>query len=387
MAQVMDGCLTMLDRRHPSRLIEHIENEKIIMRLHEMPVVGLDTLKFNKANAVVFGEVYDDLESGLVRVTVTFEMFTGVIWKIKSGSLRRVDRNNLETRELLMKKLAKKICPKFGWMSFRKYLERRKTHPIEIGLGFGFRTGNQITLGNIPKEVRTVPPHPDDVMYRLGDILDPNDPNNYLIIESEARVDLPDRKSLDLHVSMYGIVHVALSTSSIGTSEEVLDQNLFRKQYIREYVEGDPRGSALIFYSVRASSRKYLSGNSFSVPIYVTYPVFFLRRDNDLFVRILAGTNLLFPEKISIEAVRGWDRFNELEIKDIVDVGEIKEIEWFAGIDIVGTIAKNTRLGLELTLVYADYQINATTPVSLDLDNNVRPSVRLSISNMIPIGR
>jgi len=272
-------------------------------------------------------------------------------------------------------------------MSFRKYLERRKTHPIEIGLGFGFRTGNQITLGNIPKEVRTVPPHPDDVMYRLGDILDPNDPNSYLIIENEARVDLSDRKSLDLLLSLYGIVHVALRTSSIGTSEEVFDQNLFRKQYIKGYVEDDPRGSALIFYSVRASSRKFLSGNSFSVPIYVTYPVFFLRRDHDLFVRILAGTNLLFPEKISIEAVRGWDRFNELAIRDIVEVGEIKEVEWFAGIDIVGTIAKNTRLGLELTLVYADYQINATTPVSLDLANNVRPSVRLSISNMIPIGR
>ena len=95
----------------------------------------------------------------------------------------------------------------------------------------------------------------------------------------------------------------------------------------------------------------------------------------------------MFPEKISVEAVRGWDRFNELQIRDIVDVGEIKEVEWFAGIDVVGTVVKNIRIGLELTLVYADYKVNATTPVSLDLDNRVRPSFRLHINNMIPIGR
>lgn len=265
-----------------------------------------------------------------------------------------------------------------GLISLKEYIKENELYIIGLGLGFGYLKGDHVTLGNIPSDIRTIPPHPDDVIYRPNEILPPEIPDNYLIRENAVRVDLGHRISFDVHFSFKGIVNIAIITSAIRESEVVENQNLFRKNYIKPGIPGE----ALIFYSVKSKETQFFDGNSFSLPIYITYPVLYCGKNKGLVFRIVGGTNILLPDKIELVADQGWDRFGEKEIEETIDLGELKEIEWFGGIDIEGTPAKDFRLGIQFTLVYTDYQENSEGPLSLQLENSVRPSLRVNVTKL-----
>jgi len=266
---------------------------------------------------------------------------------------------------------------KCGFISFNDYI--RKHSKFSIGFGFGYQKGDHIALGNIPSDLRTVPPHPDDVKYRPDDILDPNNPDNYLIIENTVHVALERRISLDVHFCFWGILNIAIQTSEIKGSEVIEVENLYRKTYIKE---GFPGGDALIYYLVRSKNRSFFDGNSLSLPIYITYPVFYFGKNKEVILRLIGGTNLLLPDKISLEAEKGWDRFNERQKETTFDLGELKETEFFAGFDIEGAFAKSIRFGLQFTLVYTEYQEDFSVPLSLQQSNEVLPSLRLNLTKL-----
>jgi hypothetical protein len=281
--------------------------------------------------------------------------------------------------ESLATEIVNELIPKkCGLVSLKEYIKGHGHYTIGIGVGLGYRKGDQVTLGNVPRDSRTVPPHPDDVKYRSGDILDPNIPDNYLIRENTVYIDLGHRKSLDMHFSFWSVINIMVRTSAIGESEVVENQNLFRKNYIKPGITGE----ALIFYSVKSKKRQFFDGNSFSLPIYITYPVLYCGKSKGLVFRILGGTNILLPDKIELVADQGWDRFGEKEIKETIDLGKLKEIEWFGGIDIEGSPAKDFRLGIQFTLVYTDYLENREVPLSLQLESSVRPSLRVTATKL-----
>jgi len=268
--------------------------------------------------------------------------------------------------------------PFCGFISLNDYINIKHSK-FSIGLGLGYRKGDQVVLGNIPSDLRTVPPHPDDVKYRPDDILDPNNPDNYLIIENTVHVALEHRISFDVHFRFWGILNIAIQTSEIKGSEVIEGENLYRKSYIKE---GSPGGDALIYYLVRSKNRSFFYGSSFSLPIYITYPVFYFGKNKEAILHLIGGTNLLLPDKISLEVEKGWDRFNERQKETTVDLGELKETEFFAGFDVEGAFAKSIIFGLQFTLVYREYQENFSVPLSLQQSNKVLPSLRLNLTKL-----
>lgn len=269
---------------------------------------------------------------------------------------------------------SRKSC---GFISLKDYI---KEHGIfSIGFGFGYRKGDQVSLSNIPSNIRTGRPHPDDVKYRPNEILDPNNPDNYLIIENTVRVALEHRISLDIHFRFWGILNIAIKTSQIKDSKVIEHENYFRKSYIKE---GSPGGDALIYYLVRSKNRSFFDVNSFSLPIYVTYPVFYCGKNKEVIFHLVGGTNLLLPDKISLEAEKGWHRFNERQKDTTFDLGELKETEFFAGLDVERAFTKSIRFGLEFTLVYTEYQEHFSVPLSLQQSNKMLPSLRLNFTKL-----
>jgi len=100
---------TVLERRNYARLIAHRDNERGILRLEGISKASVDTLKAYDANTVVFGEVYDDINSGSYKVTVTFQNFdnTKNVWSV---SIRRGLINDAASRETAMDDLVKLVA-------------------------------------------------------------------------------------------------------------------------------------------------------------------------------------------------------------------------------------------------------------------------------------
>jgi len=267
-----------------------------------------------------------------------------------------------------------KIC---RFISLKDYIKNHSK--FSIGFGFGYRKGDQVSFGNMPSNVRMGRPHPDDVKYRPNEILDPNNPDNYLIVENTVNVALKHRISLEVHFRFWGILNIAIKTSRIKESKVIEHENYFRESYIKE---GSPGGDALIYYLVRSKNRSFFDGNSFSLPIYVRYPVFYCGKNKEAIFLLVGGTNLLLPDKISLEAEKGWHRFNERQKDTTFVLGELKETEFFAGFDIEGAFIESIRFGLQFTLVYTEYQEDFSVPLTLQQSNKVLPSLRLNLTKL-----
>ena len=99
----------VLERRNYARLIAQKDNEKAVLRLEGISTTSLDTLKANNANAVVFGEVYDDIQSGEYKITVTLENFDNSksVWSVP---IRHGLINDAASREKAMEELVGKIA-------------------------------------------------------------------------------------------------------------------------------------------------------------------------------------------------------------------------------------------------------------------------------------
>ena len=98
----------VLERRNYARLIAQKDNEKAVLRLEGISKATVDTLKANDANTVVFGEVYDDINSGSFKVSITFQNFdnTKNVWSVH---IPRGVINDAGSREKAMEELVKTI--------------------------------------------------------------------------------------------------------------------------------------------------------------------------------------------------------------------------------------------------------------------------------------
>ncbi len=279
------------------------------------------------------------------------------------------------------------ICdPIFDFISLKKYEKTLDNLKYGIGMGFGYATGNKLTLENISRELRTIPPHDDDVRYRGNEILPVNIPDNYLVRENSVDINLGQRLSLDImQISFWGIVNLAIRTTSIKESGQALNQNLYRKWYVTNNIndpENPSSGTAYIYYGIKSKSRNFFESKSFSMPLFITYPVLYAGRKKEIICKLLVGTNILLPSKIELESENGWYRFGEYNIQNKSSIGNLKEVEWFAGIDIEGSLSKTLKLGFQFTRVYLDYKGDFNVPLSFKQQENGTTSLRISLIKM-----
>ncbi|NNE76665.1 MAG: hypothetical protein HKN31_06280 [Pricia sp.] len=102
---INSGLYTVLERRRYNRVLAHQDLEKKIADIQNVPSASMDSLRANRAEVVIFGEVKDDIESGVYEVTVTFQNLNEVI--LRKGSVligRGLIRDN-QTRKQFMKDL------------------------------------------------------------------------------------------------------------------------------------------------------------------------------------------------------------------------------------------------------------------------------------------
>jgi len=400
-----DGFITLVFRKEgfktSSKIIPNTNEERL--RIHEINLEPLELL--------LYGEVKDkngiDLDSAKVelridtisKVTHTnksgnykFSIYkylvTGVNYDIevkRAGSISQTFRSTIPLPNFIKNDFTLQTKDKlFGLVDPIKYFKERIIYPIQIGIGFGLQSGSKITFGDIPSDIRIIPPHKDDLKDRPDEILDPGITDNYLIYENQVFIDLPGRKSIDLiNASLYGLINVTLRTSDLVSSGENIDNNLYTKNYIKP----EFYGIALIYYTIKSKERTFFKGNSFSLPIYLTYPVLYFGKNPEinrrLILRVIGGTNILLPPKIELEAENGWDRFGSQEIQETIDIGEIKEIEWFWGFDFEGAISKSVHFNFQLAFIYPDYKKNFKTPLTLQFDKKPSTSFRGGVSVLL----
>ncbi len=303
---------------------------------------------------------------------------TGVLvgYRMKNGSRGYTTKDTLVSSnytEFVM------YCPKWGFLQLNDYIKGRRGYAIGLGLGFGVEGSDHVLLGNVPSDIRTVPPHPDDLRDRSTEILPPNVLDNYLVHENAVRIEVGYRANIDIFISFWGIINVAVRTSSIRHSEKVEGQNYFRKDYIRpEYF-----GKAMIYYSVESRKKQFLDRSSFSLPIFLTYPALYFGENKEIISRIVLGTNTILPQRIDLQSEQGWDRFGERQVQQARDLGELKEIEWFGGIDFERTAVKDLKLGIQFMLVYTVYQESLKVPLSLESEDRWLFLIRLNMTCLI----
>jgi len=278
--------------------------------------------------------------------------------------------------------------PHFGFISLDEYGKTLSNSTYGIGIGFGYATGNKLTLEDISSDLRRIPPHADDVKYRGPDILPVNIPDNYLVRENSVDINFGHRLSLDImQIDLWGIVNLSIRTTSIKESGQTLNQNLYRKWYVTNNIN-DPdnpnSGTAYIYYGMHSSKRNYFESKSFSLPLLITYPVFYAGRNKEVIFKFLGGTNILLPDKIELESEKGWYRFGEYEIQTKSSIGDLKEIEWLVGIDMEGNLSNTLKLGIQFILIYNDYQGNFNVPISLKSEDNLHSAIRIYLMNMLP---
>ena len=109
-ALIKSGCYTVLERRKYDRLITHKDNERSILGIEGISSATLDSLKFYQARVVIFGNVFNDIPSDEIKVTVTFQSFSGEKLKIESIRFRRDSVGDATSREKAMEKLVEEIC-------------------------------------------------------------------------------------------------------------------------------------------------------------------------------------------------------------------------------------------------------------------------------------
>ncbi len=109
-ALVQAGCYTVLESREFSRLLTELDRERAIADVADLSKSALDGLKTQQAEMVVFGEVFDDIDSGQVNVTVTFQKFDRTKVLIKSTLLSRGKVNDAASRQEAMAALTSGLC-------------------------------------------------------------------------------------------------------------------------------------------------------------------------------------------------------------------------------------------------------------------------------------
>jgi len=108
-ALVQSSCYKVLES-DVSRLLTELDRERAIADISQLSSSALANLKAKQASMVIFGEVFDDVESGQISVTVTFQKFDRSKTLIKSTLIARGKANDAESRQAAMVSLANDLC-------------------------------------------------------------------------------------------------------------------------------------------------------------------------------------------------------------------------------------------------------------------------------------
>ena len=109
-ALIQAKCYQVVERRDVDKLLAHIKNEKAIAELNDLSKGSQSKIKeITHAKIVVFGKVDDDIESGQIKFSVSFQHFDSSK-KVWSTRIPRGLRLHTESRENAMKGLVKEIC-------------------------------------------------------------------------------------------------------------------------------------------------------------------------------------------------------------------------------------------------------------------------------------
>ncbi len=95
----------VLERRNLAGLIAQRDNERAVHDVLGISASTLRNLKARAADLVIFGEVFDDFDSGEIVVTVTFQAFDGAKTAMASTKLSRGLVNDATSRMGAMKRL------------------------------------------------------------------------------------------------------------------------------------------------------------------------------------------------------------------------------------------------------------------------------------------
>lgn len=104
------GCLPLVERRNYPDLESHQRQERRLAGADLSPREKKELSSTTKADAVIFGEITDDVQGGQIKVAITLEALTGA--KLANTSVRftRGKRFDAEERERRMSELASEVC-------------------------------------------------------------------------------------------------------------------------------------------------------------------------------------------------------------------------------------------------------------------------------------
>lgn len=144
-------CCTVLERRNYDRLMQQKENEQAVMSIDGIADASVGTLKTLEAGAVIFGEVYDDVTSGEVKVSVIVQDFTGKSLIKQRVRFSRGKLSDAASREESMKALADQVCSAL----VEKKMVQRKIVPVNYSFS-SYQEGSVVPeLGNHNMIVKT----------------------------------------------------------------------------------------------------------------------------------------------------------------------------------------------------------------------------------------
>lgn len=106
-ALVQQGSLTIIERSPDLKSL--IDREREVRDIFGISDAALSNLKVKGAEMVIFGDVYDDIESNEVNVTVTFQSFDGQKVLIKSKLIPRDKIKDSLRRQKAMEELVENI--------------------------------------------------------------------------------------------------------------------------------------------------------------------------------------------------------------------------------------------------------------------------------------
>ncbi len=100
-----------LERRNYAKLFMQKESEIEIASFEMITDSDLDQLKTLQANFVIFGSVQDDVEGGVIKISVSVQAFDSRVLAKESVLLTRGKRFDTESRQKSMDNLANKLAP------------------------------------------------------------------------------------------------------------------------------------------------------------------------------------------------------------------------------------------------------------------------------------
>ncbi len=108
-ALVQYGHFSVLERHIYDRVLSELDRERALANIIQLTKPSLDSLKAKHVDLLIFGEVFDDIESGQINITVSFQSFDRAKVLVESILYPRGLLNDARSRKEAMRNLVKKI--------------------------------------------------------------------------------------------------------------------------------------------------------------------------------------------------------------------------------------------------------------------------------------